>query len=123
MRIGELARRTGVSVRALRYYEEQRLLIPERSPSGQRLYTDESAGRVRLVQELYAAGLPSRKIYELLPCMATGEVVPELLKRLAAERDRIDRQIRDMTSARERLDAIITTSASALDRGEHCRVP
>jgi DNA-binding transcriptional MerR regulator len=31
MRIGELAARTGVSVRALRYYEEQELLAPERT--------------------------------------------------------------------------------------------
>ncbi|WP_326689273.1 MULTISPECIES: MerR family transcriptional regulator [unclassified Streptomyces] len=119
MRIGELARRAGVSVRALRYYEEQHLLLPERSPSGQRLYGDEAVGRVRMLQELYAAGLPSRKILELLPCLATGEVTPELVERLAAERNRIDRQIHDLRGTRERLDAIIATSASALDRGEN----
>ena len=38
MRIGELAARSGVSVRALRYYEEQDLLISTRSASGQRHY-------------------------------------------------------------------------------------
>lgn len=36
MRIGELASRVGVSVRALRYHEEQDLLASARSPSGQR---------------------------------------------------------------------------------------
>jgi DNA-binding transcriptional MerR regulator len=123
VRIGELAGRTGVSVRALRYYEEQHLLIPERSPSGQRRYGEEAVGRVRMVQELYAAGLPSKKILELLPCLATGQVIPELLKRLTTERDRIDQQIHDLSGTRDRLDALITTSRSALERGGHCRVP
>ena len=47
MRIGELATKAGVSVRALRYYEEQGLLASIRSPRGQRLYADEAADRVR----------------------------------------------------------------------------
>ncbi|MGH3121741.1 MAG: MerR family DNA-binding transcriptional regulator, partial [Streptosporangiaceae bacterium] len=34
MRIGELASKTGASVRSLRYYEQQGLLAAERSPSG-----------------------------------------------------------------------------------------
>ena len=81
MRIGELATRTGVSVRALRYYEEQGLLVSERSPSGQRHYPDEAVDRVRLIQQLYAAGLPSRSIAELLPCVVDGRATPELLDR------------------------------------------
>jgi DNA-binding transcriptional MerR regulator len=34
MRVGELSRRTGVSARMLRYYEEQDLLHPERGSNG-----------------------------------------------------------------------------------------
>jgi len=45
MRIGELAARAGVSVRALRYYEEQNLLASVRSPSGQRQYPDSAVDR------------------------------------------------------------------------------
>ena len=41
-RIGEVAERTGLTVRALRWYDEVGLLVPpERSESGQRLYTEE----------------------------------------------------------------------------------
>ncbi|TYB57795.1 MerR family transcriptional regulator [Nonomuraea sp. PA05] len=112
MRIGELAARTGVSVRALRYYEEQRLLVAERSPSGQRVYPDSAVDRVWMIQHLYAAGLPSKAIEPLMPCVISGEVTPELLKRLRAERQRIEQRIDDLVSTRDRLDSIISVAAA-----------
>lgn len=123
MRIGELAARTGVSVRALRYYEEQQLLVPERTGGGQRQYPDGAVDRVELIQQLYAAGLPSRTILELLPCVETGEVTPALLDLLTAERDRIQGQIGALTGARDRLDAVITTTATAWCTGSPCPRP
>jgi DNA-binding transcriptional MerR regulator len=121
MRIGELATRAGVSVRALRYYEEQHLLASERSPSGQRHYPDSAVDRVQLIQQLYAAGLTSKSIAELLPCVVNGEATPELLDRLTTERDRIDRQIGDLASARVRLDTVITAATANWRTGQHCR--
>ncbi|MFF3444981.1 MerR family transcriptional regulator [Streptosporangium sp. NPDC002721] len=117
MRIGELAAKTGVSVRALRYYEEHKLLAPVRGPSGQRRYAREAVGRVRLIQQLYAAGLPSRTIVELLPCVETGEVTPALLDRLSAERDRVDERIGGLPNTRERLERLITTATRTRDEG------
>nr|BFE29991.1 MerR family transcriptional regulator [Actinomadura rugatobispora] len=121
MRIGELAARTGVSVRALRYYEEQDLLASERSPSGQRHYEDSAVDRVELIQQLYAAGLPSKSILELLPCVVNGEATPELLDRLSVERDRIDSRIGDLVGARDRLDTLITTATANWRTGHRCR--
>ncbi|MFS0694056.1 MerR family transcriptional regulator [Streptomyces nitrosporeus] len=120
MRIGELAARAGVSVRALRYYEEQNLLASARSPSGQRHYPDSAVDRVEVIQQLYAAGLPSRVIVELLPSVETGEVTPELLVLLAAERDRIDAQVGTLVRTRDRLDTIITTADTARRAGLPC---
>ncbi|GAA2650082.1 MerR family transcriptional regulator [Paractinoplanes durhamensis] len=107
MRIGELATKAGVSVRALRYYEEQGLLAAGRSGSGQRHYADPAVDRVQLIQHLYAAGLASRTIAELLPCVDAQVSTPESRAKLSAERDRIDRQITDLIQTRDRLDAII----------------
>ncbi|WP_329262699.1 MerR family transcriptional regulator [Actinoallomurus sp. NBC_01490] len=121
MRIGELATRAGVSVRALRYYEEQNLLAAERSPSGQRHYPDSAVDRVRLIQQLYAAGVTSRSIADLLPCVVDGQATPELLDRLSAERDRIDQQIGDMVSARDRLDTVIAAATANWRTGQRCR--
>ncbi|WP_314172107.1 MerR family transcriptional regulator [Streptomyces winkii] len=121
MRIGELATRTGVSVRSLRYYEEQSLLTSERSPSGQRHYPESAVGRIQLIQQLYAAGLSSKAIVDLLPCVVDGNATPELLDRLSAERDRIDGQITELVGARDRLDSVITAATSNLLTGRPCR--
>ncbi|MEU0238609.1 MerR family transcriptional regulator [Nocardiopsis sp. NPDC006198] len=108
MRIGEVADKAGVSVRALRYYEEQDLLPADRGPGGQRHYPDTAVGRVRLIQQLYAAGLPSRVVRDVLPCVDSGEAHPALLDQLESERARIDQRITDLLAVRERLDDVIT---------------
>ena len=115
MRIGELAVKSGVSVRSLRYYEEQGLLHSRRSPSGQRLYSEAAVERVVLIQHLYAAGLSSRTALELLPCIEAPveRYTPLLLGRLTKERDRIDAQIAELKGTRDKLEVVITTAATA----------
>lgn len=109
MRIGDLAAATGVSVRSLRYYEEQGLLASRRSPSGQRIYAESAVPRVDMIQSLYAAGLNSTKIVELLPCLDAepAERTTHLLDSLHAERTRIDASIADMRRVRATLNGII----------------
>lgn len=114
MRIGELAERTGVSVRALRYYEEQSLLRSQRSPSGQRHYGQDAVERVLRIQQLYSAGLSSKTVLTLMPCLETGEVDPAVLDLLESERARIDRQIRDLLGTRDQLDTAIATSRASM---------
>ncbi|MGW1675252.1 MerR family transcriptional regulator [Streptomyces sp. NPDC002324] len=74
----------------------QNLFASERSPSGQRQYPDSAVDRVQLIQQLYAAGLPSKSIADLLPCVVNGAATPELIDRLSAEGDRIDSRIGDL---------------------------
>ncbi|ASO20530.1 DNA-binding transcriptional MerR regulator [Actinoalloteichus hoggarensis] len=112
MRIGEFARRAGVSVRALRYYEEQGLLAPRRRPSGYRVYREEDLPVVRRIRVLLAAGLSSSQIAEVLPCIVDEDGwltpdCPELVDGLVAQRDRIDEAIGDLTTTRENLNRII----------------
>ncbi|WKX71918.1 MerR family transcriptional regulator [Streptomyces sp. XD-27] len=116
MRIGELARRTGVSERSLRYYETQGLLRAERTPGGHRDYGEWAVDRVIRIQALYAAGLCSKKIAQLLPCMRDADggpsaiATPRLIADLTAERDRIDRTIADLVRSRDVLDEVIDTA-------------
>ncbi|MFJ3667347.1 MerR family transcriptional regulator [Streptomyces sp. NPDC090106] len=107
IRIGEVARGAGVSVRAVRYYEEQGLLAPERSPSGQRLYRQDAVSLVRFFQQMYAAGLTSQRITELLPCWDAGHTDTDQRAMLRAERARIQAKIDDLQAALDRLDEVI----------------
>ncbi|MFE5138957.1 MerR family transcriptional regulator [Streptomyces fagopyri] len=112
MRIGELAARSGVSVRSLRYYEEQDLLFSTRSASGQRHYTEDAVERVTFLQRMYAAGLSSRTIAELLPCVdsPSEEASDAALERMAEERDRLDEHIAELIRTRESLDVLMATN-------------
>ncbi|MEV6622334.1 MerR family transcriptional regulator [Amycolatopsis sp. NPDC051106] len=112
MRIGELAEKTGVSVRALRYYEEQGMLVPERSAGGHRHYSERGVEVVWLIQQFYAAGLSSKTILTILPCVESREATPEALAVLVAERDRIDRRLAELAGTRKQLDDVIAIASS-----------
>ncbi|GAA4533061.1 MerR family transcriptional regulator [Amycolatopsis samaneae] len=97
MRIGELARRTGVSTRLLRYYGEQGLLVAERDSNGYREYAEDAVVRVRQIRRLLAAGLTTEVIATALGC-AHGEeaeldLCPELATTLRRELDAMDDRI------------------------------
>lgn len=124
MRIGELARRTAVSERSLRYYEQQGLLTSYRTPGGHRAYAEGAVDRVIRIQELYAAGLCSSKIAALLPCIrdADGgpspEATPRLVSDLWEQRERLNRMIAELARAREVLDGVIEAATGEAATGE-----
>ena len=104
MRIGELAARSGVAVRMLRYYEEKGLLSPRRGPNGYREYEERDVTRAGLVTSMIRSGLPTRLIVPLLQRRderdahaADEEDVAALLR---AEVARLDGRIACMTLSR-----------------------
>ncbi|WP_232847760.1 MerR family transcriptional regulator [Occultella kanbiaonis] len=119
MRIGELARRTAVSERSLRYYEEQGLLAARRTGGGHREFTESAVDRVIHIQELFAAGLSSRTIADVLPCMRDCDggpaavATPSLVETLLGERARIDARIAQLASSREVLDEVIEAASGS----------
>ncbi|MEW1551712.1 MerR family transcriptional regulator [Streptomyces tsukubensis] len=113
MRIGELARRTGVSERSLRYYEKRELLVSDRTPGGHRDYSEAAVDRVVHIQELLAAGLNTEMIGRVLPCMRDSDggpaetATPQLVIWLTEERQRIDGLIGELMRSRDVLDEVI----------------
>ncbi|PXY32757.1 MerR family transcriptional regulator [Prauserella muralis] len=85
MQIGEVAARTGLSLRTIRYYEEVGLVTPSaRSQGGFRLYTEPDVARLQLVMRMKPLGFQLEEMRELLellePERAGGGRAPRLRK-------------------------------------------
>lgn len=115
MRIGAIAERSGVSVRAMRYYEEHGLLTSHRSATGQRLYDSGAVGRIAMIQQLYAAGISSAGIRSLLPSIEQGEASPEIIAGLRKQRAELQSRIRDLQATVTRLDDVIDSAENPRD--------
>ena len=119
MKIGELSRTTGVSVRALRYYEEEGLIRPARSGNGYRDFCVEAVELVRQIRGLIDCGLPTRLIREILPYLdGPADLLPEvpcewMLEEVARQREQLDRRVRCLTRNRDALDAYLHAARGA----------
>ncbi|HEX7301901.1 MerR family transcriptional regulator [Lentzea sp.] len=109
MRIGELARKTGVSARSLRYYEQQGLMHSTRSVGGQRHYAPTEAARVEIIRRLFEAGLSSKVIARLLPCVESDDtaVAEDAFVAMTDERHKLTAEIDRLVEARASLDELI----------------
>jgi len=67
MKIGELAKRAGVSVQAIRFYERRRLMrTPRRTPAGYRIYSEQDLESVMLIKKMQRFGFKLVEIRRVL---------------------------------------------------------
>jgi DNA-binding transcriptional MerR regulator len=113
MRIGELSARTGTPRRLLRYYEEQGLIVSDRCANGYRSYDEPTVDRVLQIRGLLDAGLPTRIIRQILPCLRKPRAIhfpdatPEMLATLEHERDRMTERIETLRRNRDAIGAYL----------------
>jgi len=111
MKIGEVARKTGVSLRTIRYYEELRLIAPRsRSRGGFRLYDGEAISRIRLIQSLQELGLSLKEIKTLIALKRKNKSRGELARNLLA-------RLRNHSVEAERKRSIYQAIVQDLDQG------
>jgi len=107
-KIGELARRAGLTVRTLHHYDELGLLCPaERSRAGYRLYSEEDLARLTRILLLRTLGLPLAEIRRQLAREETS-LVASLEEHIA--------RLREQIAFEERLLARLETLVAKLDR-------
>lgn len=122
--IGELAKRAGVTVRTLRYYESQALLSPLRSEAGQRVYHVQDVLRLQHIQMLKQAGFPLSHIKKMLmePSIDAHAALTLQADLLAARRADIDAMLTTVTDALKRLkdgqDVDLSTLCNIIKIGE-----
>ncbi len=117
VRIGELAKATGGTARALRHYEQAGLISSRRAHNGYRVYQESAVTRVRNIRFLLAAGLTLDDVRVFLPCLdgdVSSTAPSEAGRRVALERlEVLDGRIAAQVAARDRLAAAL---GQAVDR-------
>jgi len=109
--IGKLARRTGVSINTLVFYERKGLLpAPRRTTSGYRMYAPDHADRVRFIRRAQGLGFSLAEISKLLKLDAGrgGRAALKWCQRRLAD---LDRKIREMAAIREALTHLVRESS------------
>jgi len=105
MKIGELAERTGVSIRSLRYYERQGLLTPIRQANGYREYSSLAEEQVRTIRLYLNLGLSTEEIAGFLHCVLKNKEAfcEEVLPLYRQKLEEIDAQIRLLSGIKRNL--------------------
>lgn len=89
LRIGEVAQRADLSLRTVRYYEEQGLVVPaKRTQGGFRLYTDEQVARLLLIKQMKPLDFSVEQMRELLEArdaLAAGDACEPEVRRAAVD--------------------------------------
>ncbi|MBO1900931.1 MerR family transcriptional regulator [Leucobacter weissii] len=113
-----MERRTGVTSRMLRYYEQQELLRPGRGANGYREYTESEVEQVVMIRDLSSSGIPTRMIRIILDRrsgrVAWTEACDDILAGLI--RDQIadlDARITCLSSSRESLSRFLLSARGA----------
>jgi DNA-binding transcriptional MerR regulator len=121
LKIGELARRAGVTAKAIRFYERKGLLpAATRAANRYRVYGEDTAEMLRFIKQATGLGLTLAEIRDILVIRHGGRPpcthVHQLLRDKAAE---LDRKLKDLVDVRQR----IRRSLAAWNRQPQTRAP
>jgi DNA-binding transcriptional MerR regulator len=105
MRIGDIAKRAGVTVDTVRFYERVGVLpAPARTESGYRDYEPETVERIQLTRELQGIGFTLSDAVGALAAHDAGGATCESERwRLQAALDRVDARLAELTALRGRI--------------------
>lgn len=124
-RIGELAKRCGVSADTLRFYEKENLLRPAgRNQAGYRLYNDSNQAQVSFILKAKALGLTLEEIRELLEIKLepTEHSCAEVKAITLAKLQLIDEKMAELSRIRAALKKINDACCGHEHNASHCSI-
>jgi MerR family copper efflux transcriptional regulator len=119
IKVGDLARRTGKSVRAIHFYEELGLLSPPvRSKGGFRMYSGDGVKRIEWIQKLQDMGFSLTEIKTFLRVWEESATAPEAM---ATVREIFTDKLRETQATIARLSRLADELSESLTYLEGCR--
>ena len=109
LRIGEVSRRSGVSVKTIRFYCDQGLIqASTRSQGGFRLFDATILGDLAIIRALRAMDVPLPELARILEVRRSGICNCSVLKSsISAKMDSIDQRIAELASMKEELGGLL----------------
>jgi DNA-binding transcriptional MerR regulator len=109
LRIGEVARRTGLPVKTIRYYCDEGLLQPRaRSESGYRLFDEENLAELTIIRSLRAMDVSIPELARILEVRRAGVCNCSVLKdSIAAKMESINLRIDELAAMKEELARLL----------------
>lgn len=124
LRVGDLARQTGKTVRAIHLYEELGLLKPNaRSRGGYRLYEPSAVDRVRWIDLLHGLGFSLQEMGDLLQAWWKAEIGPVAMEQLRELFERKLEETRAAMANHQRLERELTDGLAYLRTCNVCATP
>lgn len=116
--IGEMARRTGLSVSAIRFYEDKHLIEPVRTSGNQRRFLRSDIRRLSFILIAQQLGLSLAEIDAVMRSLPHGRTptARDWRRISAAIRERIETRIAELERTRDRLDGCIGCGCLSLDK-------
>jgi DNA-binding transcriptional MerR regulator len=115
LRTGQVAKRAGVNVETLRYYERRGLIEqPLRSLGGHRTYPDDTVALLGVIKAAQRLGFTLAEVAELLDTGRRGHLSPDLRSRAETKMAEIDQKITDLTTIRASLQKVVDARCNSL---------
>ena len=110
LRIGEVARRSGLSVKTIRFYCDQGLLNTARSEGGYRVFSGESLVELEIIRALRSMDVPIAELARILEVRRAGVCNCLVLKdSIAAKMTSIDARLEELQAMKAELARLLTS--------------
>ena len=123
IKIGTVAKRTGLRSSAIRYYEAHGLLCSQRLPNGYRVYDDDAIAALRFLRRAQGFGITLREIKQLLELSGRGQQPCTRVRELARRHlEEVELKLQELQSLRLQLRRLLTRRVRTKVSGQVCPI-
>lgn len=115
--IGQFSKLINISEYTLRYYENEKLITPDRDNNGRRYYNDSDISWIEFIKRLKDTGMPIKEIWKYAELRSAGDsTLQERMDLLIKHQDTLQRKISELIFNNEKLNEKIDYYRQMIDK-------